>query len=280
MSVLDQVAPAAVSAFRAELEAFGLGEMAEWAAGFIGVDDATFTLELEQQPAYRARFAPVFERRARIAEGEVLPPLTPAAQIDYERRTRDLESFYGLPAGFIDVGEAIAGDVSNDELWARAALARNDAEAAYATPEGRQVIDELLGQPGVTPGSVVAFYLDPDKTLPEIQRATETAQVAAAAGRSEFTLSTEEALALRDAGFDPNEIQQRAAVVTNAGDLRFGVGGEFGALSRDQEIDLLEGVPSAQQNLQRRARQLQSRFEGGGSFATDRLGAATGLGTA
>lgn len=187
---------------------------------------------------------------------------------------------YGLPPEFIDAREALGGDVSINELYARAALAASDAQEAFNSVQGRAVIEELLGQPGVTAGGIVGFFLDPDKMLPELQRATDAAQVAAAAGRSAFTLTTEESLALSEAGFDPGEIQQRAAVVTTAGDVRFGVGGRFGALSREEELGLLAGDVQAMQDLERRRQLLQADFAGGGRFLRSNTGAAVGLGSA
>jgi hypothetical protein len=167
-----------------------------------------------------------------------------------------------------------------EELYSRAALAQNDAELAYQTPEGRAAIDELLSTPGISAGGIVAFYLDPERSLPELIKATETAQVATAASRAQFSLTVDESVALRNAGIDPQSVQSRAASLTNAGDVRFGVGGDLEALSREQEVGFLAGQPNQAAVLNRRAQQLQARFGGGGSFLRRQDGATVGLGSA
>ena len=279
MSVLDGVAPVVLATYEQDLAELGLSGLAGWAASFQG-DDATFQLELEKQPLYRERFAPVFDRRERIARGERVAPLSVAQQLDYERQARNIESFYGLPSETIDVRETLRGDVAIEELWFRAALAQDDAEQAYRTPEGRAVIDQLLGTDGINPGHIVAFYLDPDRTRPELLRATQSAQVAAAASRSRFSLTVEEATALRDAGIDPDLVSQRASTLTTAGDVRFGVGGDLDALSRQQEVGFLADDPTQMQDLARRSQRLTARFGGGGSFTRSQDGSVLGLGRA
>lgn len=269
---LENATPNVLTAFfQSLLESFGLGSLASFAASqaFQGVSDAEFIQNLELEEEYRTQFAPIFERRELG-----LPPITPADVLSNRRQIAQLEQFYELPTGTLDADAFLVGDVSYNEAQARVAFA-----AQLRDDEDPAVMAELRAM-GVSDGGILAFGLNQDVALGALQEQVRVAQISVGARRGGFSLTVEEAAALEDQGLSVADVEQRAAALTLSGDVRAGVGGEFGALSREQEFGLLSGTPASVSELDRRARQLEARFRDGGGFLTDNSGAATGLGSA
>ncbi len=190
------------------------------------------------------------------------------------RRVAELEEFYELPEGTIDPDRALVNNRSFNEIQAHVAFT-----ARLRDEEDPAVLAELENM-GVSSGGILAFGLNPDATLGRLEEQVRIAQISVGSRSGGVELTAQEAAQLEAQGVTRQDVTNRAAALTTAGDLRTGVGGMFGGLERELELGLLEGSSLALDALRRRARQVQSRFEGGGGFRTDRSGGAFGLGSA
>jgi hypothetical protein len=235
-----------------------------------------FIIELEQQEAYRQRFAPVFERREAIRRGEASVPITASMVIEAEARDRALEQEFGLPADFIDTFDRLNNDVSANEIRARVQIAVEDAAEVYASEGGRQYLDQLFeAVPGVEEGGIVAYFLDPDRALPKLQEAVASARVAAGASASGFRLTNAEADDLARQGIDEATARENFGQIRNLGELTQSITGEAASgFSRADQIALAAGDPVLRNRLEGVARRRRATFAGGGGFAGGTAGIA------
>lgn len=165
------------------LDQWGLGELVEWAWGQLtaGSSAEQVMLSLRDQQAYKVRFA---GNTVRAQKG--LPPLSEAQYLAYEGQARQMMRAAGLPADLFDQPDDFAmyvgNDVSVSELAERvqmaATYAANDPTVSAAE---RAEMVRLYGE-----GGLAAYYLDPNKALPVLQRQTNAAAAAAAAQRAGF----------------------------------------------------------------------------------------------
>jgi hypothetical protein len=172
------------------LEKYGLGSLAPWAMDQIiaGNNADQIIQSLREQPAYLERFQAI-----KLRQDAGLPAMSEAEVIEYEERSRELMRLYGLPVGFYDshtdFAAMIGEDVGIPELESRITLARNAAENATI---GIQA--ELTDMYGVGLGGLTAYYLDPDKALPILERQYAAAEIKAEA--ADFTRATGRAVGL------------------------------------------------------------------------------------
>lgn len=256
---------------RGVLEGWGLGELVDWAWAKIvaGASIEQVVYELRQTTQYKTRFS----GNAGLVE-KGYTPLSEAAYLDYENSTRQMYQYYGLPKGFhdsqADLGKLIAGNVSVAE--------QRDKVVAYralldAEPAEQQAFGRLYG---IDSGTQLAYFIDPDRALPFLQRAQRSASVASAAlttGFGEIDRITAERLdalgvdsATAAAGFTD---LARAAQVTGQilGDQQPGMS------QQEQLAATFEGNAAAQAKLSRRAKERTGAYTGGaGQYATTNAG--------
>lgn len=200
---------------------------------------------------------------------------------EYLRLERDYEAklrAYGLPLGFYDdpitdFQNFIANDVSPEEVEFR--VAEGYRAVRDADPEVVKQFKELYG---VDEGALAAYFIDPDRMRPEmdkfaLQRQAQAAQVAAQ-GRLQggLDLTRQEAESLVAQGASPQAAAQGFAALQGTQEL-------FQALPGEEEItrqQMIEGVvgtrAEAAQRIARRARRRRAEFEAGGGFATSQTG--------
>jgi hypothetical protein len=143
--------------------------------GRTGASQDQITLQIQQSPEYKVRFA---GNDARIANG--LAALDPATYIALEGQYRQILS--GLPSGFYDSKSAFDGFIGNDispsELSDRVAVANQ----AYITAPSsvRQAWDTYYGNSSGVGGAIAAI-LDTKTAAPLIEQRALAAEIGGAA---------------------------------------------------------------------------------------------------
>lgn len=266
---VSQSAKALVDGFLAQ---YGLQGLAAWAwnryKGLGGGADALQIIQFEMvdRPEFQARF-PAYKELA--AKGRAM---SPAEMLAYERAATQILRANGIPEGFYDSPDDFAGFLRNEvsvaELQQRVTLA---AQAASGPSETKDALRDLYG---VTEGVLTAFYLDPDRALPVIQRQFQAASLSGAAARTGFgALTAGEAERLVSVGVEDAE--------RTFGQLAADQPEVLGRLAGERETDLIgresalaavEGNRFAQERIARKRRQRTAAFEGGSGFALGREG--------
>jgi len=187
---------------------YGLADLAPDILTFVreGYDGATIQLMLRETDSYKQRFR---GNEARKKAG--MTTLSPAEYVALERQYAQVLSANGMPKGFYDstddFAEWIGNDVSVQEVQSRVALARR---AVYEAPaETRTALREFYG---VGDSEIAAWFLDPDKAQPVLDRRLRAADVAAGGAMAGFDVTKDRAERLADLGVDAasaNEGYQR-----------------------------------------------------------------------
>lgn len=270
---------------RSVLQTYGLGNLADYlydlyAKEEVNIDNPDALLfALRDTTEYKTRFA---ANARRAAKG--LPELDPGSYLGLENQYRDTLRSNGLPIGFYDqtsdFEKLIEGDVSPSELQSR--ITNGYRQIADADPEVRRQMRELYN---VDEAGLAAYFLDPERATPLLERQARAAQIAARsreqAGIQLGALSAEE-LAAR--GITPSAAQEQFARMGQLAGLYQEMGGEE-ALTEQEKIGAAFGYNvEAQQRLERRRAQRVGEFQAGGQFART-TGATsgtveTGVGTA
>ncbi len=199
----------------------------------------------------------------------------------YYNAAQEQASKYGLPSGFLDrddIGKLLVNRVSADELSQRIDL------AGQAVHRADPMIVQKMRDFGLSDGDLTAFFLDPDKATPFVEKKAQyvRAGIGAAAQRTDFgsidygTASDLEKMGVTEAqaiqGF--GQLAGQHALFSNtAEDTMIGeditqaeqIGAQFG-----------NNTVNRQEIENRRARR-QANFQGGGGAASGG-GGRTGLG--
>lgn len=254
----------------------GLGDLSTWAFARyreLGATPAaweTVQLEAEGQPAFQARF-PGWDAAKRQGIN------TPGEYIAYETQALSLAAEAGLPADFVDrddVAKLMAGNVSIHELGGRISLA---SQAAFNAPPE---VTAALSAWGVDTSGLTAYYLNPDKALPFLERQQQAAQVSGTATRTGFGgLSESEATRLAQLGMTPGQAQGAFGQAVAERPLTEELIGETTDLTRDTQLGAIGGSAPDALALERRRTQRLATFAGGGGAAGTGKG-TSGLGSA
>ena len=275
MAVLTQEQKSAKAAITGELAKYGLASLGTWAWDSFtgGAALEQIMLDLRDRPEYKTRFAGLDALRA-SGRG-----ITEAQWINYEQSAASLMRAKGLPEGFYDGPEDFAkfitGEVSLAELDDRLTMAQN---AALSAPV--EVRDELARLYNVGAGELTAFWIDPDKALPLLERKYTSARLAAESSRTGFgSLTAVQAERIASYGADPAQAGATFSRLASMGELTATMSGEE-EVSRQDLLDASFGQDSqALGRVERKARRRVAAFEGGGTFASSQTGIG-GLGSA
>jgi hypothetical protein len=253
---------------RAVLSTFGLEDLAdvvygEYAAERVNInnpDAVIFSIRNTQQ--YQKRFA---ANAKRVAKG--LPELDVASYIGLENQYRDLMRANGMPPDFYDTltdfEKLIEGDVSVVELQSR--ITQGYRKVSESDPEVKRQMRELYN---VDEAGLAAYFLDPTRAAPLLERQAKAAQVSARAReQAGFQLTALSAEDLIARGYTPDEAQQAFTQAGQLAGLYTEMGGEQ-ALTEAQKIGAAFGYDvAATQALEQRKRARLGEFQGGGGFA-------------
>lgn len=256
------------------LAEYGLESLADfvWQQILGGKSDAEVLQDIRNTPEFKKRFPAIEERNKKG-----LAPINPGEYVAYERQARQIMRAAGLPEQFYDTQDDFTNyltrDVSISELNDRVQLRR---QAVFEAP--RDVVETLMQDYGATEGELTAFFIDPDRALPLVEKQWRAAQIGGAGKRTGFGSTREENEQISALGVTAGQAQQGFGDLVQSREL-------FGALdSGEDRIDRSEqigaafgGNAAAQRRIENRRRRRQATFEQGGSFAAGQQG-VSGLG--
>lgn len=261
----------ALDDLRQMLDEFGLGSLAEWAwSRFLeGASVEQILREVYTRPEFKAQY-PEYEVLAQKGRAYSIAELAA-----YRKAAVGLFRQYGLPESFYDQPEDLArfamNEVSIAELSRRVAAA---AEAVYSSPP--EVRSELERLYGVTPGQVIAWWLDPERAEPLIRQQFTAAQIGAAAQRTGFGLLTaEEAERLAAQGTTVADATAGFSTLAGAAELMTPLDLGETEIGRDVQLGAVFGQDAqAQETIRRRRERRVAEFSQGGGYAVNREGIA------
>lgn len=155
---------------------YGLASLApkifEYVKGGYSAD--TISILLQDTKEYKERF---IGNEARRKAG--LPVLSPGEYLATESSYRQIMQGAGLPSGYYDqpsdFNAWIGGNVSPTEVQSRVDLATQ--ATILANPDYRKALNQM----GISDNELTAYFLDPKKALPYLQKSAATAAVGAEA---------------------------------------------------------------------------------------------------
>lgn len=171
---------AAIDSLTALFKSYGLDGFAPRVAEWIkaGMSEAAIVAQLRETPEYQKRFPGM---KALKAQG--YNAISEAEYLQLEDSYQSALQGAGLPKGFYDQPEDFVKFISNgvdpSEVKARATAAVELAN--QVDPTQRELLGSLYG---VNTGDLAAYFLDPGKAMPLLQKQLGTVQVANAARKA------------------------------------------------------------------------------------------------
>lgn len=190
-------------AVSALFKTYGLESLAPKIYDYIknGYSGDTISILLQDTPEYKTRFS---GNEARKAAG--LPVLSPGQYLSTEAAYRQIMQSAGLPTGFYDQPSDfttwIGKDVSPTEIQSRVDLATQ--ATVLSNPSYRQALNQM----GIKDSELTAYFLDPTKALPHLQKAAATAAIGAEALNQGLTFNQDYAQSLANQGITGQQAQQ------------------------------------------------------------------------
>lgn len=238
---------------------YGLGSLAgkiyEYVKNGYGAD--TISILLQDTPEYKKRFA---ANEARVKAG--MSVLSPAEYIAVENSYRQIMRQSGLPEGFYDTNDDftqwISGDMSPTELQNRVDL------ATQATALANPAYKAALKQMGLSDGELAAYFLDPDRAIPFLQKTAATAAVGAEALQRGLQFDQAYSEQLATMGISREQAAQGYAKIadefSDLGTLAQVYGGQW--TQRMAEEDVFVGGTKASQERERLVSREKGAFSG------------------
>lgn len=232
----------AYMAVQSLFNSYGLGSLAGKIYDYVknGYSSDTISILLQDTQEYKARFA---GNEARKKAG--LPVLSPAEYLSTEAAYQQVMKSAGLPASFYDqpsdFATWIGGNTSPSEIQSRVDLATQ--ATTLASPAYRQALNQM----GIDDAHLTAYYLDPTKALPLLQKQAATAQIGAEALKQGLAFDQSYAEQLATEGVSQSAAAQGYAQVANELGTMQNLGGMYGQgwTQRESEQAALEGDAGA-----------------------------------
>lgn len=278
-AAVDPTTQGAYDWARQQLADWGLGTMADVILDQVklGTDPNTALLEIRKTQAYKDRFAGNDLLRANNQ-----PVLS---ETDYLKKEDALRAQlsdprYGLPKNFYDTPDDFAKIIGTGMGAGEIQTRLNAVKAVISDGTMNGVLDYAQQHYGLGTGDLMAYYLDPDKAGPMIQRQLDAAPIGAAAARTGFgDITTAEAERLASLGINPGQAAAGFADAAALGEIGKDVGADQGVSRADVLAAEFDQNADARKKIdQTRARRL-AEFQGGGGYASSKAG-VSGLGTA
>lgn len=165
---------------------YGLDSLAPKIFDFIqkGYSADTISILLQDTPEYKQRFAGNEDRKK-----AGLPVLSPAEYLSVESSYRQIMRQGGLPPGFYDqasdFNDFIGKDLSPSELKSRVDLATQ--ASTLANPSYKEALNRIYG---VDQAHLAAYFLDPERATPLLQKQAAAAQIGAEALKRGLDISS------------------------------------------------------------------------------------------
>jgi len=229
-------------AVNALFKTYGLQSLAGKIYDYVknGYSSDTISIMLQDTDEYKARFA---GNQARIKAG--LPVLSPAEYLATEASYQQIMKSAGLPESFYDqpsdFATWIGNNVSPSEIQSRVDLATQ--ATTLASPAFRQALNQM----GIDDANLTAYYLDPTKALPLLQKQAATAQIGAEALKQGLAFDQSYAEQLATEGVSQSAAAQGYAQVAGELGTMQSLGGMYGQgwTQRESEQADLEGSAAA-----------------------------------
>lgn len=258
---------------------FGLASLGDfaWNQYLKDIPVEQIMLDIRQTPEYKQRF-PAMDSLSQRGRA-----ISEAQYINYEQSAAAIFKAAGLPPGFYDTpddfAEFLQQDIALPELQSRIEVAK---VAVYESdPATLAALQQYYGiQGGVNHiGDATAYFLDPDRALPAIQKQMLAAQEAAAATRTGYEgLQQTEAERLATMGIGPDKAQEGFSTLANLKPLFSNLPGEAGdAPTREEGLAaVFDNNADAATSITNRQSKRKAAFQSGGAFAQTSDG-VTGL---
>ena len=249
---------------------YGLASLADKITEYATLDYSAdaIAIMLRQTPEYKQRF-PAME--ALSAKGRAL---SEAEYIDYERTAAQLEQRYGFPTGLLSnsVTDLLTNEVSAAELNDRAILS---SAASIEAPE--DVRTQMRDYYGIDQGGLAAYFLDPDKAVPLLEKQYASSLIGTEALRQGVGIDVTGAEDLQGFGVTQDQARQGFGQVASMGAFSQGRGD---VVSQQQLISgTFQQNEEALKAIERAQKARTGRFQGGGSYTSSQQGVG-GLGSA
>lgn len=250
-----------------------------------GVPASEFAIRLRETDAYQKRFA---ANKARINKG--LTALSEAEYIGLEDAYQGIMRQYGMPESYYSRGDMgrqegfekfIAGDVSPAELETRISTAYN--RVINSNPEVVQSLKQFY--PNITNGDILAYALDPEKALTDINKKVTAAEIGGAAATAGLGIDVTRAEQLGAFGVNKAQAQQGYQTIadilpsaTKLSDIYAKQGlGPYNQAVAEQEVFGISGAADAAQKRRKLAQLETAQFSGsvgaaGGALGRERAG--------
>lgn len=252
------------------LARYGLESMATWAwdRWLKGDSVEQIMLEIRETKTYQQRF-PAMKQLAE--EGRAI---TEEEYMSYEATIRQLVSTHGLPPQIYTnrdyIAELLINDISPSEAQSRMQLA--ESASLTAPEEYRQAAGELYG---LSASEWASIWLEPDRTLPELEKKFAAAAIAGEATIADLgQLEAATAERLVEAGVSLEQARQGFTQVSPS--LAAQLPGETSGLGTQTLALGAAGVGDAARQLRQKRQQRIAEFAGGGTFAGTRTGMGIG----
>jgi hypothetical protein len=256
------------------------------------VSPSQFSLELQNRPAYQARFS---ANKERIAKG--LRALSPAEYIGLEDQYQNVMREYGLPASYYTkdatgkqpgFDKFLEGDVSAAELEDRVVTAQQ--RVINSNPQVLTALKQFY--PDITNGDILAYTLDPKNALTNIKRKVTAAEIGGAAlaagldiGKTPEQIAASEARAQMLAGYGVDKqqamtgFQTVADIAPRGGQLaEFYNRPTYDQMEAEKEVFNLEGAVAARKKRKQLTELEQASFSGSSGVGQGAIGRDRGLG--
>lgn len=264
----ERARESAMDLMRQRLDAYGLGNLAQFVWNLITQENITseFALveRIRETEQYKQRFPAMKLRRDRN-----LNAISEQDYINLENSYRETMKIAGMPVNLFDTPEdftsLISGDVSPAELKAR--VNQGYAAVAQSNP---QVIQEMKRLYGVDDSMLAAYFLDPERTTPMLLRQAQAAQIAGQATlQAEMAIAAATAEELAVAGVTEETARQGFQTIAATEELFVPLPGTTeAAIGAEEQIAGVFGTSAAaQQRIRQRSRERQAAFQAGGQFA-------------
>lgn len=253
---------------------YGLGTLGQAVQSWLveGLSEAEIVQRMRETQEYKTRFPAIAARKA-----AGMSPISEGEYVAYEKSARQMMRAAGLPEGFYDSQDDFTKFLGNDlslaELGDRVTLAAN---AAFKMPkEARDKLTEW----GLGPGDITAFWLDPDKAQPLLERKYNASLLAGASTRAGYaSLNEQTANQLDQWGTTEDQAEQGFGALADSKELFQSLNRTEDAIGQDEQLaGVFGGDAMAARRREQRRRKRESTFAQGGGFASTQAGLA-GLG--
>jgi hypothetical protein len=230
--------------------------------------------KIQDSEVYKKRFK---ANDARVASG--LKPLDPVEYVQLEETYKQYMQQAGLPKGFYDnpddFQDWIGKGVAATEVQGRVQMAADAYQTLEANDPGQ--LQALRDMYGIGRDGVMAYFLDPDKATPLLEKQNQLAASKIAGAGNNFGVSTAKAQAesLAAKGVTEQEARERYRGISAEADQVAKLGGIYGdGVSSEDQVTEAFGLSGANEVTKRKkklASQERAAFSGSSGIAQGSL---------